>query len=54
VNAVIVLSLSFFPYINVGVIDSFLEGSLKELIGHTPLEVLAGAVHGVTVAFVMS
>ena len=31
-----------------------LEGSLKELIGHTPLEVLAGAVLGVVIAFVMS
>ncbi len=33
---------------------ALLEGNLKELIGHTPLEVLAGAVLGVAVAFIMS
>jgi len=30
------------------------EENLKELIGHTPLEVLAGALLGVAIAFVMS
>ncbi len=30
------------------------EENMKELIGHTPLEVLAGAALGVTIAFVMS
>ncbi|MDP8267311.1 MAG: divergent PAP2 family protein [Candidatus Tenebribacter davisii] len=31
-----------------------LEGNLKELLGHTPLEVFGGAVLGVIVAFLMS
>lgn len=30
------------------------EENMKELIGHTPLEVLAGAVLGVAIAFLMS
>jgi len=30
------------------------EENMKELIGHTPLEVLAGAALGVAIAFVMS
>ncbi len=33
---------------------TILEENLKELIGHTPLEVIAGAVLGVAVAFIMS
>ncbi|HPR17319.1 MAG TPA: divergent PAP2 family protein [Candidatus Cloacimonadota bacterium] len=33
---------------------SHLEGNLKELLGHTPLEVLGGAILGVLVAFLMS
>jgi uncharacterized protein len=32
---------------------TIIEGNLKELIGHTPLEVLAGAVLGVVVALLM-
>ena len=33
---------------------TILEENLKELIGHTPLEVIAGAALGVAVAFIMS
>jgi len=33
---------------------TLLEGRLKELIGHTPLEVLGGAVLGIVIAFLMS
>ena len=33
---------------------TLLEGRLKELIGHTPLEVLGGAILGVLIAFLMS
>lgn len=31
-----------------------IEENLKELLGHTPLEVLGGAILGVTIAFLMS
>ncbi len=33
---------------------TILEENLKELLGHTPLEVIAGAALGVAVAFIMS
>ncbi len=33
---------------------SLIEENLKELLGHTPLEVLGGAVLGVAIAFLMS
>ena len=33
---------------------TILEKNLKELIGHTPLEVIVGAVLGAAVAFIMS
>ena len=33
---------------------TILEENLKELLGHTPLEVIAGAALGVVVAFIMS
>ena len=33
---------------------ALLDGNLKELIGHTPLEVLGGAVLGIAIAFLMS
>ncbi|MCF7859271.1 MAG: divergent PAP2 family protein [Candidatus Cloacimonetes bacterium] len=31
-----------------------IEGNLKELLGHTPLEVLGGAILGIAVAFLMT
>ena len=33
---------------------SLLEENLKELLGHTPMEVLGGAVLGIVIAFLMS
>lgn len=33
---------------------TILEENLRELIGHTPLEVIVGAVLGAMVAFIMS
>jgi Uncharacterized protein conserved in bacteria len=33
---------------------SFKESHLKELLGHTPLEVVGGAILGILVAFVLN